>query len=381
MMIRSVIRIGVVAWKEWVQLLRDARSLTLALIIPAFMILLFGYALNVDIRDVPFVVYDMDRTSGSRDFIGNFTHNGYLHLYTYADSYGQIDRLINAGKIRLGVVIPPHFSGDIKSGKSISVQLISDGSDSTSSIVATGYVKAITMMYNMEYRRKYLGLAGLDKIRAPVTVESRVLYNPELKSKNFIIPGLIVLILAIISSLITSLTISREWERGTMETLVTTPLRSFELVTGKLVPYLFVGMIDVVICVGVGYLLFGIPFRGNFLELYLVALLFLTGTCGLGILLSGATRSQVLSVQMAMVVTYLPSFILSGFMFPISNMPVLLQLVTRAIPARYMIVLLKGIILKGISVTLLWSQIVFLAIFALTVIVLCVKSVKMKLPE
>jgi ABC-2 type transport system permease protein len=218
-------------------------------------------------------------------------------------------------------------------------------------------------------------------MRQPIDIRNRIWYNPELESKNFIIPGLIVIILAIISALIASLTISREWERGTFETLITTPVMPWELVFGKMIPYLFIGLFDVVATLSVGYFLFNVPLKGSFVEFYLMAILFLIGTSGLGIFISAATRVQVLSVQFAMVATYLPSFILSGFVFPINNMPSVVKAITYIVPARYLMVIIKGIVLKGVGFSVLWMQILFLFIYAVIIITLAVKKINLTLPE
>jgi ABC-2 type transport system permease protein len=296
-------------------------------------------------------------------------------------SYAEIDRLIDRERIAMALVIPTGFERRFKSGKSTAVQLITDGSDSTTATVAIGYASAIIMNFNLDLKIKELARSGIRSPEIPVEIRSRIWYNPELESKNFIVPGLVVLILAIISALIASLTISREWERGTMETLITTPVRGFELVLGKLIPYLLIGLFDVAATITLGYFVFDVPLRGSFVELALVSLLFLTGTSCMGILISAATRVQVLSVLAAKVVTYLPSFILSGFIFPIKSMPVVVQGITYLIPARYLIVLIKGIALKGVSATLLWTQIVFLSVFALLVFAGSIKKLSMRLPE
>jgi len=370
-----------IADKEWLQIRRDRRSLILSLIAPLILILLFGFALTMDVKHVKTMVYDQSRTASSRAFIEGFSHTEYIDITAYAENYDDIDRSIDSGRCAMAVVIPVDFEKKIKTGRSVSVQLIVDGSDSTSATVATGYMKAITMAYNIEVKMSGLKKAGFPEITPPVDVRSRIWYNPELESRNFIIPGLIVIILAIISALIASLTISREWERGTMETLITTPVRGWELVFGKLIPYLFIGLFDVMITVCAGYFVFKVPMRGSFIEFYLLALLFLVGTSGLGILISAATRVQVLSVQFAMVATYLPSFILSGFIFPINNMPLLVQGITYAVPARYLIVIVKGIALKGIGVMMLRVQIVFLLIYAAAVLIIAVKKMSLTLPE
>ncbi len=348
---------------------------------PVMLVMLFGFALTMDVKHVKTVVYDQSRSSTSRAFIERLSHTEYLDIVAYADNYKAIDRYIDSGKCTMAVVIPADFEKMIKTGRIVSVQLIVDGSDSTSATVATGYMKAITMEYNINIKISRLRKAGFPDVSPPVDVRSRIWYNPELESRNFIIPGLIVIILAIISALIASLTISREWERGTMETLITTPVRGWELVVGKLIPYLFIGLFDVMITVCAGYFVFKVPMRGSFIEFYLLALLFLIGTSGLGILISAATRMQVLSVQFAMVATYLPSFILSGFIFPVNNMPLLVQGVTYVVPAKYLIVIVKGIALKGIGIAMLRVQVLFLLLFAAAVLIIAIKKISLTLPE
>lgn len=377
----SIIRLLAIADKEWLQIRRDKRSLILSLIAPVILILLFGFALTMDVKHVKTVIYDQSRSASSRAFIESFSHTEYLDIAAYADDYDTIDRYIDSGKCTMAVVIPADFERRVKTGRTVPVQLIVDGSDSTSATVATGYMKAITASYNIELKMSGLKKAGFPEITPPVDIRSRIWYNPELESRNFIIPGLIVIILAIISALIASLTISREWERGTMETLITTPVRGWELVFGKLIPYLFIGLFDVMITVCAGYFVFKVPMRGSFIEFYLLSLLFLMGTSGLGILISAATRIQVLSVQFAMVATYLPSFILSGFIFPVNNMPLLVQGVTYVVPAKYLIVIVKGIALKGIGIALLRTQILFLFIYAAAVLIIAVKKMSLTLPE
>jgi ABC-2 type transport system permease protein len=378
---KSLVRIAAVADKEWLQIRRDFRSLILSLLAPALLIILFGYALTVDVKHVKLTIFDQDRSTESRNLIQEFAHTEYIDIIEYADNYKSIDKAIDEGDSTLALVIPRNFGKNIKTGGKTDIQLIVDGSDSTSATVSMGYVKAITANYNIEAKINELSTAGVSSFELPLDIRNRIWYNPELQSKNFIIPGLIVLILAIISALIASLTISREWERGTMETLMTTPVRSWELIAGKMIPYLFIGLFDVLMTASVGYFLFDVPIKGSFVEFYLLALLFLTGTTGLGILISAATKVQVLSVQVAMVVTYLPSFILSGFIFPIQNMPLLLQGITYLIPAKYLIVIVKGIALKGVGAAMLWTQIVFLLVFTILVLVICANKLKLQLGD
>lgn len=377
----SLIRMAVIADKEWIQIRRDTRSLYLTLFIPTMLVLLFGYALVFDVKHVKIAVFDQDRSHLSRQYLDRFNNTEYLSIVRYVDNYREIDHLINTGKIIMAVVIPPAFESKFNSGKFADVQVLVDGSDSMSALIATGYIKAITYQFNSDYLAKTLNRKGLTSLRQPVEIKNRIWYNSELKSRNFIIPGNLGLILAIISALITSLTMSREWERGTMETLITTPVRSYEVVLGKLIPYIFIGIFDVVCALAVGYFVFNVPFRGSFIELCLISVLFLIGTSGLGILISTITRIQVLSVQLAIVVTYLPSFMLSDFIFPIKNMPVIIQIITYIVPAKYMIVVLKGIILRGVGYPVLMTQIVFLLIFCILVVALSIKKFRVQLPD
>lgn len=374
-------RIAAIADKEWIQIRRDSRSLFLSLFIPTMLVLLFGYALNFDVKHVKMGVYDQDRSTFSRRFIEKFSHTEYLSIMKFIENKDDIDALINSGRIIIAVIIPPGFEKNFRSGRYADVQILVDGTDSTSALIATGYVKAITYEMNRDLNLTALRKKGITGIKEPVELKSRIWYNPELKSKNFIIPGNLGLIMAIISALITSLTISREWERGTMETLITTPVRGYEIVLGKLAPYLLIGLFDVVCALVVGYFVFDVPLRGSFIELTLISVLFLVGTSSLGILISSVTRVQVLSVQLAVVVTYLPSFILSDFVFPIKNMPLIIQIITYIVPAKYMIVVMKGIALRGVGYTALLAQILFLALFSLGVLVLSIKKVKVTLPD
>ena len=377
----GLIRMAALAGKEWTQIRRDTRSLVMAIIAPSLLVVLFGYALNVDVRGVRFGVLDHDRTRLSREYIGALSRTEYLTMEKVIENRREIDHLLDSGRIVMAVVIPPGFQKKLMRGKPADAQLLVDGSDSTSAMIATGYARAMTHAFNASTRRRDLSRSGLAGITEPVVLNNRVWYNPELKSKNYIVPGLLVLIMAIISALITSLTISREWERGTMESLIATPVRSHEVVLGKMAPYLAIGVFDVIVGLAIGYFIFEVPFRGSFAELLLVSLLFLVGTSSLGIAISSATRIQVLSVQFAIVATYLPSFILSDFIFPISDMPVAVQAVTYVVPAKYLITILKGIALKGVGGTMLWAQIVFLAGFSIVMTVAAIRQFKLKLPN
>lgn len=375
----SLFRILAIAEKEWVHIRRDARSLLLSIGLPIIMLFLFGYALSMDVTHVKTAVYDQDRTPMSRSLIEKFSHTEYISIYKYVNSQKEIDNLLDKGQIILSIVIPPGFEKKYLAGKAVDTQLLVDGSDPNSALVAAGYVKMIMFEFNKDLTFNVLNSAGISDLRVPVDVRTRIWYNAQLKSKNFIVAGTIVVIMAIISSLITSLTIAKEWERGTMETLITTPVRKYEIFFGKLIPYIFIVLFDVVVTVSAGHFIFDMPIKGSVVELYIVSFLFLIGTSGLGLLISSSTRNQMLAVQFAMTVTYMPTILLSGYIFPIKNMPALIQGITYFIPARYLIYYMKGITLKGIGFALMWSQIIFLVLFAVVVVVISLKKLSFKL--
>ena len=376
----SLYRLLAVADKEWIQIRRDWRSLVIALCFPVILLLLFGYALSMDVKNLKMAVLDHDQSALSRQFLAHFQHSEYILLERMLSNEKEGDALINQGAISMFMVIPSGFESRILTGKKPDIQLILDGSDSTSATVADGYVKMILQSFNSDIREGDLKSLGINPNKPPIDIRTRVLYNPELKSRNFIVPGIIVIVMAIISAMITSLTMSREWERGTMETLITTPVRKAELFFGKMLPYIFIAFFDIFLTIFAGYFFFNVPIKGSLIELYCVSFLFLIGSSAMGILFSSATRSQILSIQLAVFSTFLPTFILSGFVFPIANMPAVVRGITYAIPARYLMTYMKGIMLKGIGVTVLWSELIFLVIFAAVLCALNLKTILLKLP-
>jgi ABC-2 type transport system permease protein len=304
----------------------------------------------------------------SRELIRQFSASGYFSVVRNAVDHREIDRYLGTGKARIAVSIPADFSKKINTGKEAPLQVIVDGSDSNTATIALGYVSIIAE----NYATRMGGTA-----RAPlIDVRIRVWYNPELKSRNFIIPGLIAVIMAVIAALLTSLTIAREWERGTMEQLISTPVKTPELILGKLVPYFLIGFIDVAISVLLAVFLFGVPFRGNLIVFAVLSSVFLFGGLGLGILISIVARSQLVASQISMVATFLPAFLLSGFMYAISNMPEFLQVVTRVIPARYFVSIVKGIFLKGNRLAILAGDGIFLLLFGVVIFLIANRKFK-----
>lgn len=372
-------RLWAVARKEALHIRRDPRSLGLAIGIPMLMIVLFGYALTLDVDQVPIVVWDQSGTPASRDFVAQFTGSRYFAFIGAVPSYGRLERAIDTRAAVLALVIPPEFAADLSAGRTPQVQAIIDGSDSNTAAIVLGYAQAITLRFNQRIILEQIQRSAGTAPTAALDLRPRVWFNADLESKNFIIPGLIAVIMGLIAALLTSLTIAREWERGTMEQLISTPIRPAELIVGKLVPYFVVGMVDVLIAVLMAVFLFHVPLRGSVVLLFGTAALFIVGTLSQGIMLSILARQQLLASQLAMVSTFLPAFLLSGFMFAIANMPVPVQVITYIVPARYFVALVKGIYLRGVGLETLWRDALFLVAFATLVLGAAVTRFRKKL--
>ncbi len=365
------LRIKAIAKKELIQIWRDPLSLALAFMMPVLLLLIFGYAISLDVDNLTTIIYDADRSSTSRELIDEFTASGYFTVVRFADSQREIDTYLDTGKALVAVSIPMDFAKTIRTGGVAQLQIIVDGSDSNTATIALGYLSALTELYSQR-------ISG-ERITPLIEPRVRVWYNPELKSRNFIIPGLIAVIMMVIAALLTSLTFAREWERGTMEQLISTPVKQQELILGKLIPYFLIGFIDMVLTVLMAVFLFDVPLMGNMFILGIVSGVFLFGALGLGIVISIVTKSQLVASQISMVATFLPSFLLSGFMFAISNMPVPLQIISHIIPARYFIIVLKGIFLKGNPLRILVIDAIFLLIFGAAVFVVANKKLLKKM--
>jgi len=375
----KALRVRAVARKEWIHIIRDPRSLGMAIAIPMLLLLLFGYALTLDVDNVPMVVWDRNGSHVSREFISRFTGSRYFSLRRYIRNYRELERAIDAGEALVALVIPTDFAGRLDSGRTAPVQLIVDGSDSNTATIAIGYADAVASDYSRDVALREVQRLGGRTLRLPLDLRPRVWFNEDLESKNYIIPGLIAVIMMVIAALLTSLTVAREWERGTMEQLISTPVKGSELILGKLLPYFAIGMVDVLVAVLMGEFLFDVPLRGGVALLFSMAAVFLAGALSLGMFISIVTKSQLLASQLAMVLTFLPSFLLSGFMYAIRNMPRPIQIVTHLIPARYFVALLKGIYLKGVGLEILAAEAVLLAVFGALMVVLANAMFKKKL--
>ncbi len=360
-------RLWAVARKEALHIRRDPRSLGLAIGIPMLMLLMFGYALTLDVDRVPLVIWDQSGTVASRDYLAQFTGSRYFQYVGPVAHYRDLEHAIDTRDAAIALVVPPDFASRIESGRAASVQAVIDGSDSNTAAIILGYAQAVTAAYNqriaLEQIRRTTGRAPA----AALDLRPRVWFNEDLKSRNFIIPGLIAVIMGLIAALLTSLTVAREWERGTMEQLISTPVKAPEIILGKLVPYFVIGMVDVLIAVLMAVYLFDVPLLGSVPLLFAMAALFIVGTLAQGILISTLARQQLLASQVAMVSTFLPAFLLSGFMFAIPNMPTVVQAITYIVPARYFVALVKGIYQRGVGLETLWHDAVFLLVFSTVV--------------
>lgn len=354
----SLHRLWAVARKEVIQLRRDPRSLAMAFLMPALLILLFGAVISFDVRDIRLAVLDRDRTQASRDLVRAFTSSGYFVQRATLARDAEVDEELQHGRARIVLVIPPGFARAVGAGGPAEVQVAVDGGDANTAAIALTYAGAIVSAYSTR-----TVLRGRT-VTAPLTVESRVWYNEELKSSNMIVPGLVAVVMMVVAAMLTSLTIAREWERGTMEQLAATPVHRVEVIVGKLLPYLAIGLVDVLLAVGMGMLVFAVPLRGNPLWLLGTSFFFLLGSLGLGIFISAAVKSQLLATQTAMIATYLPSLLLSGLMFDIASMPLPLRIISYVVPARYFIVVTRGIFLKGVGPEVLWPQGLGMIVFA-----------------
>ena len=368
--LRAVIR------KEVIQIRRDPWSLGMAFAIPMLLLLLFGSVLTLDVNNLETVVYDQDRSQRSRELLERFEASHYFHVRTRALGWAEVERALDSGRAQVGLVIPRNFARDLERGLVVPIQAMVDASDSNTATIALAYIDTITARYSTLVAAQIVGSPGPP---GAVDVRLRVWFNPDLESKDFVVPGLVAVIMTVIGGLLSSLTVAREWERGTMEQLIATPIRVSELIVGKLAPYVGIGMLDVLLAVAGGTLIFGVPLRGSFWLLLGFSLLFLLGAVGLGLLISARSRTQLMASQLAMVATLLPSFMLSGFASPIENMPLALQIVSYAVPARYFVTALKGIFLKGIGLRMLWPEALFLAGFTAVVIALTMRAFRKRL--
>jgi ABC-2 type transport system permease protein len=372
-------RLKAVAKKEFLHVLRDPRSLMMGIGMPMLLLFLFGYALTLDVDRVPLVVWDQAGTAQSREFISRFSGSRYFDLRQHASGYRDIEEAVDRREALIALVIPPDFDRLLSQGERAPVQTVLDGSDPTTATIALGYAEATAGQFSRDVVLKQTRRAGIQPRFPSLELKPRVWFNTDMVSRNFLFPGLIAVVMMIMAAILTSLCMAREWETGTMEQLIATPVSPLELIFGKLAPYFCIGVLDLILCICVGEFVFDVPLRGSLGLLGWVAMLFLFGALSFGILLSIITKSQLLASQLAIVTTVLPAFLLSGFIFPIENMPLPIQTVTRLISARYFVFILRGIYLKDVGLAVLWPEVLFLVVFGTVVLTVAVLKFRKKI--
>jgi len=365
--------------KEFIHIYRDARSLALVILMPALLMILFGYAVTLDVKHVPFAVLDRNQTQESLSFIQRFSASPYFRLPVFVQNEKEMRHLIDKGVVRMGLVLPWDFSKMVKAGKKASVQVLLDGSDSNTANIILSYVQAIARQYNQEKTFLKVERMGQRELNLPLDGRTRIWFNEELESKNYFIPGLVAVIVSIIGVLLTGQVIAREWEQGTMELLISTPVQKGELIIGKLFPYFFLGLLDLFLAVLMGEWVFQVPFRGSIFLLFLLSSIYIIVALALGLIISAVSKTQLLANQLAMVIGFLPTFLLSGFTFVIANMPIWLQIITYGIAPRYYVTILKEIFLKGADFSLLWRETLVLIGFGMAGLWVATKLFKKEL--
>jgi ABC-2 type transport system permease protein len=372
----NLINIKAISRKEYYHLIRDFRSMYLAFFIPLLLILMFGYALSLDVENVKTVVVDQDKTSLSRDLITKLDASRYFNIIAYLPDSAAAGKYLDEGATVLAVIIPPRWTSDIGADREAAIQVIFDGTDTNTAGIAEGYFSAFIENYNSKILADFINRKGIPKIKPPVDVRIRIWFNEEMESRNFIVPGIIALIIMIVGVILTSLVIAREYENGTMETIRSLPITGGEFFTGKALPYFFIGIVDTLVAILMGQVLFGVVEKGSFLLMILATLIYLWAALGLGLLLSVTLKSQLVANQMAILVSYLPSLMLSDFVFPLHNMPVALRMISYLVPARYFIDILNGLYLRNIGLSYLWPD--YLVLLAMSLILTCLTFKKLK---
>ncbi len=342
--------------KEVIHIRRDPFSLLQIILMPIIMLLLYGYALTFDIKDVTVAVYDQERSQLSEEFINQFRGTEYFELKYFTDSYAKLEDLVTRRQVEVGLMLPYDYSWLYQTGKTIPVQALVDGTDSNTANIVLGYVQGVAAAYNQQLLMQRLLIKGPARLEMPVDAQTRYWFNEDLESRNFIVPAMIAVIMTMVGAMLTSFTVVRELERGSLEGLLATPIKKTELLLGKLGPYFFVGMLDMFIVMAMGKFLFQVPFRGSPPLLIGLSAIFMIATLGQGLLISVTSENQMQAFQWVMLTSFLPAFFLSGAIFAIYLMPLPLRLATFFVAARYLVTVSKGVYLKGIGMEILWPD-------------------------
>jgi ABC-2 type transport system permease protein len=370
----SLRRLLAVSRKEVFQVLRDFRSLLIVLLMPLMLMTVLGYGINLDTRHIRVFAFDREGSPASQDLLKRFESSEYFDLVATVTDYRALAAALDDGRCQLAIVIPHDFSARLHDGRPVNVQALVDGSDANTAELAIGYAQGVLGAYGATVQADYLRKSNAPTVNPVLSVEVRTWFNEDLESKNFIVPGVAAIVMAVIGVLLTSLTIAREWERGTMEQLISTPVTALEIVIGKLLPYFALGMLDTAVCAAIAVWWFEVPFRGSLATLAVGSGIYLTAILGLGFWISVVTKNQLAASQIGLVATFLPSFLLSGFTFPIEQMPLGVQPFTYVIAARYYIVILKSVFLRGSGLGALADPLIALVAYALIMVFLAKRS-------
>lgn len=358
--------------KEFLQLRRDKRMLPLIFLAPVLQLIIIGYAITFDVKNIPFVVCDLNRSEESRSFIESFKSSGYFNLTATVLSQKEIDYYLDKSLSTIAIVIPEDFSSKISKGEKTEIQILVDGSDAYSANVSLSYITGLTFNFNKNILVKYFDQRGKSISFIKIDPETRVWYNPELKSSNYFIPGIIGLLLTIMTLILTSMAIVKEKEYGTLEQLIVTPIKKFELIVGKLIPFTIIGFIEVLIVIAAAFIFFDVELKGSLLLLLISCIPFLFSTLGLGMLVSTISRTQQQAMMLAVFLIMLPFIYLSGFTFPVENMPPIIQFASNFIPLKYFLIILRSLFLKGASISDLWDEMLIMLAIGLVVFPLSV---------
>ena len=370
-----------IARKEFIQIQRDRATIYMVFIFPLMMLVLYGFGIRYDVKSVPMTVLDRDETPRTRQYIERFAHSPYFTIKRYVRAYRDLQDDIDRGVTHIGLVIPPDFTERLASNREAAVQVVVDGTDNNTATIAMSYVRAITQDYSSAVVAERMD-ALLRRTHIPlpaIEAESRVWFNPNLESVQFIVPGIIAIIMMIVGTVLTAITIVREKEQGTIEQIVSSPIGRYELMIGKVIPYAALSYLDFLLIVPASSLLFHVAIKGSVTLLFLTAFAYLIGVLGVGILISTVTQTQISAMLTAITASVLPSVLLSGFIFPIQQMPRILQVLTTVVPARYFIEILRDIYLKGLGIEAFWKETLYITLFGLVTIGLAAHRFQKKL--
>jgi len=370
----SLRRLLAISRKEVFQVLRDSRSLLIVLLMPLMLMTTLGYGVNLDTKHIGVIAFDREGSQASQDLLKRFESSEYFDLVATVTDYRALAAALDDGRCQLAIVIPHDFSARLHDGRPVNVQALVDGSDNNTAELAIGYAQGVLGAYGAAVQAEYLRKSNAPTVNPVLSVDARTWFNEDLESKNFIVPGVAAIVMAVVGVLLTSLTVAREWERGTMEQLISTPVTALEIIIGKLLPYFALGMFDVAVCAAIAVWWFQVPFRGSLAALAVGSGIYLIAILGLGFWISVFTRNQLAASQIGLVSAFLPSFLLSGFTFPIDQMPIGVQPFTYLIAARYYIVILKSVFLRGTGLGFLAGPLIALVIYAVIMVFLAKRS-------